>query len=112
VAAEKAVFAVPKMYADHHVEVVRAALLKLNGVEDVVASSGAQRVAVRYDSQRLTSDAIADALRSAGYGPGEKPVLPQVPEGKEDISPWFRVIQRVTKTNIKDLEMSGDFRKY
>jgi len=112
VAAEKAVFEVPKMYADHHVETVRDALLKLNGVEDVVASSGAQRVAVRFDPQRLTSKAIADALRSAGYAPGEKPALPKVPEAKEDISPWFRVIQRVTRTNIKDREMSGDFRKY
>ena len=111
-AAEKAVFQVPKMYADHHVEIVRNALLTLNGVEDVIASSGAQRVAVRYDPQRLTANAIAEALRSAGYAPGEKPVLPQVPEGKEDISPWFRVIQRVTRTNIKDREMSGDFRKY
>jgi len=112
VASEKTVFEVPKMYADHHVEIVRNALLTLNGVEDVVASSGAQRVAVRYDPQRLTANAIAEALRSAGYAPGEKPVLPQVPEGKEDISPWFRVIQRVTRTNIKDREMSGDFRKY
>ena len=111
-AAEKAVFEVPKMYADHHVEAVRNVLLKLAGVEEVVASSGAQRVAVRYDPQRLSSTAIADALRTAGYAPGEKPVLPKVPEGKEDVSPWFRVIQRVTRTNIKDLEMSGDFRKY
>jgi copper chaperone CopZ len=112
VAAEKAVFEVPKMYADHHVEAVRDVLLKLSGVEDVVASSGAQRVAVRYDPQRLTVAAIVDALRSAGYAPGEKPVLPTMPEGKEDVSPWFRVIQRVTRTNIKDREMSGDFRKY
>jgi copper chaperone CopZ len=112
VAVEKAVFGVPKMYADHHVEAVRNALLKLNGVEDVVASSAAQRVVVRFDPKRVSADAIADALRSAGYAPGEKPALPVVPEAKEDISPWFHVIQRVTKTNIKDLEMSGDFRKY
>ena len=111
-AADKAVFAVPKMYADHHVEAVRAVLLKLTGVEDVVASSGMQRVAVRYDPQHLTADAIAGALRSAGYAPDEQPVLPEIPEGKEDVSPWFRVIQRVTRTNFKDLEMSGDFRKY
>lgn len=111
-ATEKTVIQVPKMYADHHVEIVRDVLLKLNGVEDVVASSGAQRVVVRYDAQHLTADAISDALRSAGYAPGEQPTLPQVPEGKEDTSCWFRVIQRVTNTNIKDLEMSGDFRKY
>jgi copper chaperone CopZ len=100
------------MYADHHVEAVRAALLNLSGVEDVVASSGAKRVVIRYDSQRLTPNAVAAALAAAGYAPGEQPVLPSSPEGKEDISPWFRVIQRVTRTNVKDREMSGDFRKY
>ena len=111
-AVEKTVFEVPKMYADHHVETVRDALLKLEGIDGVVASSAFKRVLVRYDPQRLTPAAIEDALRAAGYAPGENPTLPQVPEAKEDVSSWFRVIQRVTRTNIKDLEMSGDFRKY
>ena len=109
---EKAVFVVPKMYADHHVEAVRDALLKLSGVEDVVASSAFKRVIVRYNPQRLAPGAIGDALRTAGYAPGEQPTLPRIPEGKEDTSSWFRVIQRVTRTDVKDLEMSGDFRKY
>lgn len=111
-AVAKTVFQVPKMYADHHVIAVRDALLKLDGVADVVASSGMKKVAVAYDEQRITADAIANALQAAGYAPGEEPALPKVPENKEDISPWFRVIQRVTTTNFKDLEMSGDFRKY
>ena len=51
-------------------------------------------------------------MPSGNSVPDEQPVLPEIPEGKEDVSPWFRVIQRVTRTNFKDLEMSGDFRKY
>jgi copper chaperone CopZ len=109
---EKAIFRVPKMYADHHVEAVRNALLQLEGVEEVFASSAAKRVAVGYDSARLKPRAIEDALRASGYAPNEDWELPKIPEGKEDNSAWFRTIQRATRTNIKDLEMSGDFRKY
>jgi len=112
VAVEKVVFEVPKMYADHHVEVVRDAVRKLDGVDAVVASSAFKRVVVRYDPQRLSKDAIANALSSAGYAPGEEPTLPKILESKEDSSSWFQMIQRTTSTNIKDLEMSGDFRKY
>jgi copper chaperone CopZ len=109
---EKIILDVPKMYADHHVEAVRNALLPLDGVEEVTASSALKRVIVGYDSARLKPDAIEAALRAAGYAPAEEWVLPKVAEGKEDNSAWFCSIQRVTKTNIKDLEMSGDFRKY
>ena len=109
---EKSIFDVPKMYADHHVEAVRNALVKLEGVENVIASSSFGRVAVSYDPQRLTTNAITDALRKAGYGPGEEWETPRIPEGKEDTSPWFQTLQRVTVTDRRDLEMSGDFRKY
>ena len=109
---EKTVFDVPKMYADHHVEKVRNALQQLEGVEKVVASSAFRRVAVAYDPQRLDSKAIKNALQDAGYGPGEEWELPAIPEGKEDNSPWFQKLQRVTVTNLADLEASGDFRKY
>jgi copper chaperone CopZ len=109
---EKIVLHVPKMYADHHVQAVREALLPLDGVEDVVASSAFKRVAVGYDSARLEPSAIEEALRAAGYGPGEDWELPSPLEGKEDDSAWFKVIRRVTETNILDLQMSGDFRKY
>jgi copper chaperone CopZ len=112
VAVEKAVFDVPKMYADHHVEAVRSALLRLLGVEQVTASSAFARVIVRYDPARLNAGAIEQALRQAGYGPGENWELPKIPEGKEDNSCWFQTIQRVTQTSMLDREMSGDFRKY
>ncbi|MBC7249645.1 MAG: heavy-metal-associated domain-containing protein [Anaerolineae bacterium] len=109
---EKTVLNVPKMYADHHVQAVRNALLQLDGVEEVMASSAFKRVVVGYDPARLSQDAIEEALRAAGYGPGEDWELPTPPEGKEDDSPWFKVIQRITQTNMLDLQMSGDFRKY
>jgi copper chaperone CopZ len=109
---EKAVFEVPKMYADHHVEAVRSALSQVQGVEDTYASSAFQRVAVSYDAQKVDTKAIEKALAEAGYAPGEKWELPDLPEGKEDNSPWYQTIKRVTTTNAADLEMSGDFRKY
>lgn len=109
---EKTTLDVPKMYADHHVERVRNALLQLDGVEEVTASSAFKRVVVNYDSARLKPSAIEEALQAAGYAPGEEWELPSIPEGKEDDSSWFQTIQRVTKTNLLDLEMSGDFRRY
>ena len=109
---DKTVFDVPKMYADHHVDIVRNALLKLDGVDNIVASSSFKRVAISYDPKRLSAAAIAEALRKAGYGPGEEWELPRIPEGKEDNSPWFQTLQRITVTDRRDLEMSGDFRKY
>jgi copper chaperone CopZ len=109
---EKTVFNVPKMYADHHVKAVRETLLQLDGVEDVLASSAFKRVVVGYDSARLEPGAIEEALRAAGYGPGEDWKIPSPPEGKEDDSTWFKMIRRITETNVLDLQMSGDFRKY
>ena len=109
---ERATFNLPRMYADHHVEAVRGALLQLAGVEEVFASSAAKRAIVTYDGKRLKPAAIEEALQAAGYTPGEEPPLPKVREGKEDDSAWFTSIQRITRTNMKDLEMSGDFRKY
>ena len=109
---EKTALDVPKMYADHHVEKVHSALLQLDGVEEVTSSSAFKRVVVSYDSARLKPSAIEEALQAAGYAPGEEWELPSTPEGKDDDSPWFRVIQRVTKTDVLDLEMSGDFRRY
>jgi len=43
---------------------------------------------------------------------GEDWELPRLPEAKEDESHWFKSIWRTTRTNILDLEMAGDFRKY
>ena len=109
---EKTVFDVPKMYADHHVEAVRNALLEMEGIGEVLASSAHRRVAVAYDAARLDAAVIEQALKAAGYAPGDSWSLPQLPEGKEDNSPWFQTIQRVTTTHPADREMSGDHREY
>ncbi len=109
---EKTIIDVPKMYADHHVEVVRDALLQIDGIEEVYASSSFRRVAVAYNPARLDAGSIEKALAEAGYTPGENWQLAEVPEGKEDNSPWYQSIQRVTTTCAADLEMSGDHRRY
>lgn len=109
---ERAVFKVPKMYADHHVKAVKQALADLPGVAKVMASSAFKRVIVEYDPDATNLAAIEESLQAASYGPGEDWELPRLPEAKEDESPWFKSIWRVTRTNILDLEMAGDFRKY
>jgi copper chaperone CopZ len=109
---QKTVISVPTMFADHHVLRVREALLGLSGVSKVVASSARKQVAVAYDDSVLSSDRIAQALVEAGYPPNEElPILGQHHQS-EDGSPWYTVLQRVTTTEMKDLEMSGDFRRY
>jgi len=109
---EKTILEVPKMYADHHVEAVRQTLTGLPGVATVLASAAFKRVVVEYDPAVTNPAAIEKGLSAAGYAPGEDWVLPTLPSAKEDESPWFQTIWRVTKTNMLDLEMSGDFRKY
>lgn len=111
-ATEKTVFDVPKMYADHHVLLVRDTLLKLKGVEEVIASSAFRRVVVHFNPKQVSSKQIQAALTGAGYGPDQEWQLPDTLEGKDDASLWFQGGPRMTRTNIKDLEMSGDFRKY
>jgi len=109
---QKKSFDVPAMYGDHHVSEVRRILLEIPGVEEVYASSAFKRVVVSYDPARLNPSVIEENLRAAGYGPGDDWELPSPPEGKDDNSPWFKLVQRITKTNMLDLQMSGDFRKY
>ncbi|HAL60907.1 MAG TPA: hypothetical protein DCP08_00685 [Chloroflexi bacterium] len=109
---EQTTFKVPKMYADHHVKAVRDALLGLDGVEEVMASSAFKIVQVSYDPDLTSPETIEEKLQAAGYGPGEDWEVASVPEGKEDRSPWFQLIGRVTETNKVDLEMSGEFRLY
>lgn len=109
---EKIVFKVPKMYADHHVLAVREILTNLKGVSHVLASSAFKRVVVEYDPTVISPVTIEEGLRAAGYGPGEDWELPEVPKAKEDVSSWFKSIWRNTQTNLLDLEMAGDFRRY
>lgn len=109
---EKVTFSLPQMWADHHVLGVRQALGQVQGVADVIASSLYQDVLVTFDPAAVTPDALAGALAQAGYSPVQVPALPTFPARVDDASPWFRFQERITVTDNRDLEMSGDFRKY
>jgi copper chaperone CopZ len=100
------------MWADHHVLAVREALSQVSGVEEVLASAMYKDVLVQYDPTDVTPDALQSALAEAGYEIEKAPALPTHPERIEDGSDWFQFQERVTETDLRDLEMSGDHRKY
>lgn len=110
---EKAVFEVPSLWADHHVLNVRDALDKLEGVEEVYASSAWKQVLVTYDSAEVDDAAIQDALAEAGYpvGEGGVPVLVEPTELRRDPQ-WEKLGVRLAATSEIDLAMAGEFRRY
>lgn len=107
----KIVVDVPEMYGDHHVLRVREALLNAAGVKEVIASSARRKVGVVFDEAVTSPEALRDALVAAGYS-FEAPASHEMPLRHEDGSSWYVVADRVTKTEIKDREMAGDFRRY
>jgi copper chaperone CopZ len=109
---EKVTFSVPTMWADHHVLAVREALGSVSGVEDVVASALYKDVLIQYDPAIVSKEALAKTLSEAGYQIAQDPSLPTYPERIDDGSDWFRLQERITETDLRDLEMSGDHRKY
>jgi len=109
---EKLVVSLPSMYADHHVTCVRAALLSGNGIQGVIASAARRQVVVEFDEGATSPDEIVVLLTTAGYAPDQAVPAPDMPERSKDGSAWYNIIQRETETNLKDLEMSGDFRRY
>jgi copper chaperone CopZ len=109
---EKVTFSIPAMWADHHVLAVRQALGQVAGVEEVVASSLYKDVLVKYDPATVTADTLASKLAGAGYEIAQAPSLPTYPQRIDDSSDWFQFQERITVTDRRDLEMSGDHRKY
>ncbi|MFC2029995.1 heavy-metal-associated domain-containing protein [Chloroflexota bacterium] len=109
---EKVTFNIPEMWADHHTLAVRKVLSQVDGVEDVVASSLYKDVLIKYDPDATDSDSLSRALAEAGYEIAQTPSLPSYPERKDDSSDWFQFQERITETDPRDLEMSGDHRKY
>jgi copper chaperone CopZ len=102
---------VPTMYGDHHVLLVRQALLDTPGVHDVTASAARRVVLVRFDETAASPEAIRSALQVAGYPP-EQPLPLTFPPRHADDSSWFSIPVRTTTTERKDREMAGDFRGY
>ncbi|MGC9333624.1 MAG: heavy-metal-associated domain-containing protein [Anaerolineae bacterium] len=109
---EKVTFTVPSMWGDHHVLKARQALGQVSGVQDVVASALYKDVTIEYDPTVVKPDTLADKLAEAGYKIAETPQLPTHPKRNDDSSDWFQLQERVTETDLRDLEMSGDHRKY
>lgn len=109
---EKVTFNIPTMWADHHVLAVREALGQVGGVSEVIASAAYKDVLVKYDSATVTPEALSDTLAEAGYEIAKTPDLPTYPERINDASDWFQFQERITVTDMRDLEMSGDHRMY
>jgi copper chaperone CopZ len=109
---EKVVFSIPKLWADHHVLAVRKALGQVDGVEEVIASALYKDVVIGYDATSVSPEALTSALADAGYEVDAGLDLPTYPERIDDSSDWFQFQERVTETDMRDLEMSGEHRKY
>lgn len=108
---EKTVLSVPTMWADHHVLKVREVLTALDGVQDVYASAAWKQVVVAYDPTQLSEPGIVDVLAGAGYGTDGAKDLEGQPLAAGDPQ-WEESGVRVTKTNERDRELSGEFRRY
>jgi len=109
----KVVLDVPTLWADHHALKVRDALVNLEGVDGVYASSGWKQVLVDYNNRKIKRADLEKALAEAGYpvGEGEMPVL-ALPGTRLRDPQWAVLGLRMTETNQADLEMSGEFRRY
>jgi copper chaperone CopZ len=109
----KLVLDVPTLWADHHVLKVRGALVTLEGVDEVYASAAWKKVLVNYDADKTDPATIEKALADAGYPTDEGEVSVLVQPGKLNRDPQWNVLgARKTETNLVDLEMSGEFRRY
>jgi hypothetical protein len=106
---EELTLAVPGMWADHHVLVVRDLLRRNDAVTSTTASSLERTVRVRYDASRTDPQRIAALLAEGGYACGEPEDAAEPPTNKPA---WATSGVRVTTTNAVDLTMSGDHRKY
>ena len=109
---EEVTFNLPAMWADHHTLAVRAALDQVEGVKEVTASALYKDVLIKYDPEAVAADSLAATLAEAGYEIDKAPELPAHPERIDDASDWFQFQDRITVTDMRDLEMSGDHRMY
>ena len=106
---DKAVFTIPALWADHHVLAIHDVLGAVPGVSNITASAMDKQVALDFDPAATSPDAIAKVLTAAGYAPGDIPQAGPAPRQK---AAWNVCGYRVTVTNMADLAMSGDHRKY
>lgn len=108
---ESVTMKVPALWADHHTLVVRDLLTKMDGVSEVVASSKNREVTFSH-APGVDLAAVESALASAGYPTGEEKKPGETGFVWRKAREWAAVADRVTTTNMVDLQMSGDHRKY
>jgi copper chaperone CopZ len=108
---EKITLTLPTMWADHHVTSVKRLLAPISGVENVFASSAFKQVLVEFDAGKTSQAVLVKALTDAGYAPGEEQFVAESPYATPDPA-WDKQGQRTTTTNMVDLQLSGEFRKY
>jgi copper chaperone CopZ len=108
---EKVALCIPALWADHHVTNVKRLLSPISGVEDVLASSAFKEVMIEFDPSKTSRATLEKALTDAGYAPGEEQFVAVSPYATADPS-WETQAQRITTTNMVDLQLSGEFRKY
>jgi len=109
---ESVTLQVPAMWADHHTLVVHHLLAGMAGVSEVYASSKNKAVTLSVDPGKVDLSAIEGALAEAGYPVGAEEKPPEAGFVWRKAGRWLEIGDRVTTTNMVDLAMSGDFRRY
>ena len=103
---EELIVGVPTMYADHHVLAVRGALLGMDGVAEVEASSAFKTVRVQFDPNQVTAQMVFVALMDAGYPPaglgGDGNGQVPVSAGAKDPA-WAELNMRTVQTHPAEL---------
>jgi len=109
---ESATIKVPALWADHHTLKAYDLLAKVDGISDVVASAKNKEVSFSYEPGRVDLAAVEGVLADAGYPVGEEERPREEGFVWRKAREWAIVADRVTTTNMIDLQMSGDHRKY
>ncbi len=60
-------FNVDGMSCEHCVQTIKAAVVQLNGVYNVIVDLSTKRVAVEYDEERLDVDTLRGTIEDTGY---------------------------------------------
>jgi hypothetical protein len=86
-------------------------LAALDGMAKFVASSAFKQVSLEFDATEHSREAIIAALTHADSAPGIEHIVERTPNATPDPG-WNEMGVRVTTTNLVDLQLSGEFRKY
>lgn len=66
-ANEHVTFTVEGITSENCATTIHDALIRLNGVEDVIVDLGMKRVAVEFDAERMHRDTLRGTIEDEGY---------------------------------------------